>query len=640
MSWLWLVALALAQSPAVTSGSAEGGAPNVRDDGTVRLEGIPEVDPALFAEVRLTLQARNASLGGLADDGKSMIVATRFGNTAQLHRVDMPLGARNQLTFTVEPTPSGSFIPGSRDVTFSRDVGGNEQFQIWRMAPSGVSTLLTDGKSRHEAASWSVDGSRLAFNSTGRNGKDLDLWLSDGKTAASAKLAVEREGSWTPGDWSPSGKEVLVQHGISALVSEWWIWSVDDGQIRRLTPETPVASYGQAEFTPDGTHVIVAGDQEGEFSSLYQVELASGAWKPLTADIPWDVEGFSISPSGRTIAYTVNEDGYSSLHLYDRKKGRDTVANGLPKGIYGGVQYAREADVIGLTISGPTLAADAYTWVPKTGELTRWTQSELAGMDPAKLVAPELIRYQSFDGKQIPAFYYKPPGDGPFPVVMSIHGGPEAQTRPYLSALVQSLVARGVAVVLPNVRGSTGYGKSWLAADDGFLREDSVKDIGALLDWIGTRPELDAKRVGVSGGSYGGFMSLATLTRYPDRVKAGVDVVGIANFVTFLENTSPYRQDLRRVEYGDERDPKMREFLVQTSPLTQVGNIRSALFVAHGANDPRVPVSEAEQIVAAVRESGHPAWYFLARNEGHGFRKLDNIERFTTLQIQFFLQEL
>ena len=296
--------------------------------------------------------------------------------------------------------------------------------------------------------------------------------------------------------------------------------------------------------------------------------------------------------------------------------------------------------VLGMSISGPDRPSDVWTLDTKKDRATRWTYSETAGLAASDFVQPETITWKSFDGLELDALVYTPDGPGPHPVVVRIHGGPEGQTRPYLSSSTQVLVNEGIAVVLPNVRGSRGYGKSFIKLDNAEKREDSVKDIGTLLDWIAERPDLDADRVVVRGGSYGGYMVLASLVHFGDRLLGGIDNVGISSFVTFLENTKAYRRDLRRVEYGDERDPEMRALLEEISPLTQVDRIQDRLFVIHGANDPRVPVTEAEQIVAAVRANGHPVWYLRADNEGHGFRKKANREIGATLEVQFLREVL
>jgi len=395
----------------------------------------------------------------------------------------------------------------------------------------------------------------------------------------------------------------------------------------------------------------VVSDRGSEVAELYEVSLADPArvsdltaWRPLTRAIPWNVEEVALSPDGRTLAFGVNVDGISELRLLDTRSRRVTAIAGLPRGVMTGLRFAREAPVVGFSISASRLSGDAFTYDLRTRRTARWTESEMGGLDPEALVEPTLIHYPSFDQREIPAFYYRPRpalAGARLPVVIQIHGGPEAQARPWFYPLVQYLAAEaGIAVITPNVRGSDGYGKSYLALDDGRLREDSVRDIGALLDWIGTQPELDPSRVAVFGGSYGGYMVLASLVHFGDRLRAGVDIVGIANFVTFLENTAAYRRDLRRVEYGDESNPEMRSFLAGISPVAHVDRIRSALFVAHGANDPRVPAAEAEQIVSAVRGGGHEVWYMLARNEGHGFLRKSNRDRFNELSAMFLEQHL
>ena len=352
------------------------------------------------------------------------------------------------------------------------------------------------------------------------------------------------------------------------------------------------------------------------------------------------MESATLSSDGSTLAFTVNEEGWSALWLLDVADGSKRRVD-LPQGIIARAQWARDANVLGFTMTDPTSTGDTWTYDLASGELTRWTRSEMGGIPASSLVAPTLERTPSFDGLSIPMFVYTPPGPGPHPVVINIHGGPEAQSRPYFSSRTQRMLAAGFAVVVPNVRGSSGYGRTYVSLDNGFLREDSVKDIGAVLDWIAARPDTyDAGNVGVSGGSYGGYMVLAALTHYPERIKAGVDLVGISNFVTFLENTKAYRRDLRRVEYGDERDPKMREFQERISPTNNVDRIASALFVAHGANDPRVPVGEAEQIIEAVRANGNDVWSMIAMDEGHGFRKRANADTFALLQLMFFQTHL
>jgi dipeptidyl aminopeptidase/acylaminoacyl peptidase len=389
-------------------------------------------------------------------------------------------------------------------------------------------------------------------------------------------------------------------------------------------------SYGGGSFDRTGRSIFTVSDERGEFSSLVRIDLATNARTWLTGDANWDVEGFSLSPDRRQIAYALNEDGLSQIYTTSAEGARRAVKARLPVGIIGGLQWSPDSRRLGLTINTARSPSDAYVYDVSRARLTRWTQSEIGGLNPANFVEPTLVRYPTFDqvnGQQrtIPAFVYRARQAGPRPVIIQIHGGPEGQSRPGFSSTIQYWANElGITVVVPNVRGSTGYGRSFVELDNGFKREDSVKDIGALLDWIKTQPDMDASKVIVYGGSYGGYMVLASMTNYPDRLAGGIDIVGISNFVTFLENTDGYRRDLRRVEYGDERDPAMRTHLQAISPLTNAHKITAPLFVIQGANDPRVPRSEAEQIVERVRANGRDVWYMLAMDEGHGFAKKSN----------------
>jgi dipeptidyl aminopeptidase/acylaminoacyl peptidase len=611
------------------------------DDGTLLLEGTPPIPDDLRASVEPYLHTRSAALADLSDDGKQILVETRFGETSQIHLLRTPGGARTQLTFRAEPVRSATFVPGkSTDVIFVSDRGGDEKAQLFRLERrSGNATMLTDGKARNSTAVWAPGGARFAYMSSQRNQVDFDVWVSDGKDAG--KMLVQGSGYWYPLGWSSDGKRLLVGEYVSVTESRIYVADAQSGEVAPLSPENQPGAYTAAVLSRDGKKAYVVSDREGEFAGIYEVVLATSAWKPLTKHIPWDVEGLAISASGRTLAFVTNEGGPSVLRLLDTRSGKEKPATGIPAGVISGLTFARKAEVLGFTLASAARTGDAYTYDVTRKKLTRWTESEIGGLDESALTEPSVIKYKTFDGAEIQALYYRPAGPGPFPVVINIHGGPEGQSRPWFSAFSQYLVGpRATAVLYPNVRGSTGYGKTFTTLDNGMKREDSVKDIGALLDWIEASPELDAKRVGVIGGSYGGYMVLAALSKYADRIRAGVDVVGISNFVTFLHNTGDYRRDLRRVEYGDERDPAMRKHLEAISPTTNVAAITSALFVAQGANDPRVPASEAEQIVKAVRSKGKPVWFMLARNEGHGFSKKSNRDTYLLLSILFFDQNL
>ncbi|HEX6625221.1 MAG TPA: prolyl oligopeptidase family serine peptidase, partial [Pyrinomonadaceae bacterium] len=347
----------------------------------------------------------------------------------------------------------------------------------------------------------------------------------------------------------------------------------------------------------------------------------------LTDHIKWDVDDFELSPDGSTIALVTNEDGISRLRLLDTKTRKEKTPPELPVGLVGALEWHDNGRDLGFSLSSARSTSDVYSLDVKTGKVERWTFSETGGLNTDNLSDPQLVKWKSFDGREISGFLYLPPArfTGPRPLIINIHGGPEAQARPgFLGRTNYYLNEMGVAILYPNVRGSSGYGKTFLALDNGFKREDSYKDIGALLDWLPTQPRLDASRVMVTGGSYGGHMAFAIATLYSDKIRASLPVVGISNLVSFLERTESYRRDLRRAEYGDERDPRMRAFMTHIAPLTNASKITKPIFIVQGGNDPRVPLNEAEQMVKTVRQNNTPVWYLMAKDEGHGFNKKKN----------------
>ncbi len=595
--------------------------------------GIPPIPRAIAEAVGTYSEARSAAVLDWHPTAQSLLISTRFADTAQVHEVRGPGAARRQLTFfpdrvgaaTYPPKGDGSFF------VFSKDVGGNEFAQNWRFdRATGQHTLLTDGASKNTLGAWSNAGDRLAYTSTRRTRKDTDLWVVDPRDPASDRRLAEVEGGgWAPLDWSPDDKSLLAMNYISVNESELWRFDVATGERTLLTEKTgtPVA-WGGGAFTADGGAVITTSDAAGEFKQLVRLGLADRQVTPLTAPLAWDIEDFAVSQGRTRLAAVANEGGTSKLHLYDLPGGKERALKAaLPAGVIGNLRWHADGRHLAITVSSARSPADAYVLDVNTDTLTRWTESEVGGLDPQTFSEPQLIAWKSFDEREIPGFYYRPPArfTGKRPVVIVVHGGPEGQSEAsFLGRSNYYLNELGVALIYPNVRGSTGYGKTYVRLDNAEKREDSVKDLGALLDWVATRPELDADRVMVMGGSYGGYMTLAASVQFADRIRCAVDIVGISNFVTFLENTEAYRRDLRRVEYGDERDPKMREHLQKISPLTQAERIKKPLFVIQGRNDPRVPVSEAEQIVATLGRGGTPVWYLEGKDEGHGFSKKRN----------------
>lgn len=617
----------------------------VRGNASLLASGIPAAPPELRQRVLPYLHARSAALLDITPDGGQLLIATRFGSTRQMHLVDHPRGDRYQLTFGEEPIAAAHFVPGDPDsILFLQDSGGGEAFQIHRFdRKTGRSELLTDGKSRHEGLRLSRDGKRAAFGSTARNGKDTDVYVADTKDVGHARRLIEEAGTWQPLDFSPDGRSLLVTHFRSVVDADLFAVDVESGQRRQLTPKQGHASVRTARFTPDGKAFYLVTDRWSDFEQLYRLDLAEPSGKPVAVapELRWNLEHLAISRDGSRLALTVNEDGYSKLHVLDLASGK-LEEKRLPAGIVSALQFpAARPDLLLLEMHGARTPGDVFHFDLVSGELVRWTRSETGGLELDAFLEPALVRYPSTDGVRVPAFVYREkaaPG-GKRPVVVIWHGGPEGQSRPGFSPFVQMLARElDAAVVMPNVRGSDGYGKTYLALDDGIKREQSLNDIGATLDWIATQPDLDAGRVAVYGGSYGGYLSLASVAFFPKRVRAGVDVVGISSLPTFLRTTQGYRRDWRRREYGDERDPAVRAVQERISPLGKVEAIEAALFIQQGKNDPRVPQSEAEQLVRALRGRGRDVWYLLALNEGHGFKKKANSD-FAAVSTVLFLRE-
>jgi dienelactone hydrolase len=610
--------------------------------------GVPAVPKALMDQLRQYQSVRNAGFRGWAPDGKGILIQTQFGNTMQLHRVYEPGGRREQMTFLDEPT-NGGFLKGTTDCTLLLElsVGGNENNQLLRFDPEeGRTILLTDGTSRHSIGPQAEDGSFLIISHNARNGRDMDLFRLNPRNPASPEKLMETENElWEPTDLTQDGKKLLMVRYVSINESYPAVFDLAT-KMRTPIPPPPGSpakvSFGGLAFAPDGKTAYVSCDAKGEFQQLAVVDLATFEYKSwLTEDIPWNVDSIEVDAKSGNVAFTTNTDGGSDLYLLENGQRRKLET---PLGIIEALRFSDDGTQLGFTLSKPNAPADAYSILLAGGVLTRWTYSEVGGLNTSKFIVPQRIQFPSFDGRMIPAYSFKPKtatAKTPAPVLINIHGGPESQYRPFFTGFDQLLLNElGIAVIRPNVRGSDGYGKTYLQLDNAEKREDSVKDIGALLDWIATQPDLDQNRVAVYGGSYGGYMVLASLTHFPDRIKAGVDVVGIANFVTFLKNTSEYRRDLRRAEYGDERDPEMLKVFERINPTNNAHKIRSALLVAHGKNDPRVPFSEAELIAPLVRKNNAPVWTAYADNEGHGFAKRDNRDYVTAVTAMFLKEFL
>lgn len=613
-----------------------------REIGNQILENVPLAAPSIRAGLNRYQNVRAASFADWASDG-GMLIVTRFANTNQLHRVAAPGADRSQLTFHDEPVSGVHTLPNG-DVLFSKDTGGDEWFQLFLRNAAGTETQITETGTRNSGATWSKDGAVLVWARSTKGSGDADILMRDPSAPGGARVILKGEGAISPEAVSPDGRTVLVGRYYSIAESKRWLLDVASGKLTPLNPGNAKVSYAGGKFTPDGKSVLLLSDEGSDFMRLTQIDLATGARTIVSGtDRPWDIEDFALSGDGRILAYVVNEDGYSKLVVQDFRTRRALPQPQLPAGVVGGLAFSADGETLGFSLSTPTASSDAWSWGVSDGKLQRWTASELGGLDAKALATPDLIRYPSFDKRSIPAFVYRPKlaAGQKAPVIIDIHGGPEAQSRPTFSAFHQHSVAElGAAVIVTNIRGSSGYGKTYLNLDNAEKREDSVRDIGALLDWIKTQPDLDPSRVVVYGQSYGGYMSLAVMTHYSDRLAGGIERYGISNFVSFLQNTEAYRRDLRRAEYGDERDPKMLKAFETISPMNNVGKISKPMLVMQGWNDPRVPKSESDQVVARLREQGIETWYVQFKDEGHGFLKKINNDRRREVETQFLQKVL
>jgi dipeptidyl aminopeptidase/acylaminoacyl peptidase len=613
------------------------------------IQGAPPVPAELAASASLYQKSRSADLQAWSPKGREILIVTAFGDTAQLHRLRAPGSDRRQLTFFDDRVGSGiSWEPRSGDsIIFLKDVGGDGNDQIYRLdARTGTAMLVTDGRSRNGAGLWARGGRRIVYTSNRRNGSDSDLYLVEpARPSTDRLLAPLGGGEWIPLAWSPDDKHILMQQTKSVSDSVLWLIDAATGARTPAFPRGAAASsptYFRGAFSGENA-VITTTSAFSEFRELVRVDLRTGAVTRLTRAIPWDVLEFDLSSDRRWAAVVTNEAGLYTLHVLNTLTGKERRLPRLPAGYVTSVHWRPGSQELGFGIDSARSPTDVYSIDFSSNAVSRWTYSETGGIDTSSFAEPELIHWPSFDGRDISGFLYRPPARfaGKRPVLISIHGGPESQFTPYpLGNWNYVLDRMGIALVFPNIRGSSGFGKTFLELDNGLRRQDALRDLGALLDWIARRPDLDADRVVVSGFSYGGYMTLSVAAEYADRIRGAIDTVGPTNLVTFLETTAPYRRDLRRVEYGDERDPAVRSFLERTAPLNQSEKIKKPLLVFQGANDPAVPRAETERIVDAVRRNGTPVWYVLASDEGHGFRKRRNADYQFYLTVMFLRQQL
>jgi dipeptidyl aminopeptidase/acylaminoacyl peptidase len=531
---------------------------------------------------------------------------------------------REPRALTNFPNRIGALLNGKDGrLVFGMDTGGNERQQVWAVDASGtIEPITEDPATMHPLGAISPDGNRLAFASNARVRHAFDIWTFDLASPDSApQLLRATDELLTPLAWTADNQSVVVQRANSNLDHDLLLVPAAGGEAVLLTPHTGEASIPQVAVAPAGGAIFILSNQDREFIALLRLDLTS-LEQTVVAAPEWDIESVALAPDGASLAYAINEDGYSRITVRELESRSERSITGFPPGVVSGLRWSPDGSRLAFALTGPT--APPAIWVAdRSGEAAQITPSTVVPGALPPFVAPKTIRYPTFDEREIPAYWFVPgDGPGPWPVVVDVHGGPESQRRPEFTAVTQALVAGGIAVLATNVRGSTGYGKTYCHLDDVEKRMDSVADLAAANAWLREQPEVIAERIAVMGQSYGGFMVLSSLTTYPDRWAAGADVVGIANFVTFLEQTGPWRRKTRADEYGDlVRDA---ELLKQISPIHQVERIVAPLFVIHGRNDPRVPLGESEQIVNKLQELGHEATLLVFDDEGHGMVKRPN----------------
>jgi dipeptidyl aminopeptidase/acylaminoacyl peptidase len=543
-------------------------------------------------------------------------------------------GWPEQLTFYTDRVDFVRWSPDGTGLLFGKARGGDENAQLFWMSPDGAQVRqLTDApKIRYNFGAWSADGRHISYASNKRNPNFFDIYTMDVATGQES-LVYQQDGSNAAAAWSGDGRFIVVSRASDTLSldNDLYLVELATKGVTHLTPHTGAAQFGNVHFTRDGRALILSTNVAGEWQSLARMDLATRKIDSVT-NAMWDTDASEMSADGRLLAYALNREGFSELYvrkLTDAGIGseRDTPVVLPGKGVVGGLEFSSDGRKLAFTFAGARHNADVWLYDLRTRRLEQVTRSSRAGIPQSSFVEPQLIRYKTFDGREIPAWYYKPQPAATkvaamLPVIISVHGGPEGQERPGFNPTYQYFLSRGYAVLAPNVRGSTGYGKTFTHLDDVKLREDSVKDLAAAVDWLKTSGDADSRRIAVMGGSYGGYMTLAAITLYPNLWAAAIEMFGISNFETNLRNTSGYRRKQREREYGTLANDL--EFLRSVSPIYKVDRIKAPLLVLQGKNDPRVPYTESEQIVKALRDRNAPVEYMLFEDEGHGFVKLAN----------------
>ena len=612
---------------------------------SVTLDGIPPAAPGSIGRLADYLQARPARSLGFSPQG-ALLIRTRFGDSEQLHTIAQEGGARRQLTFGRISVDWAAFSPDPVRNAFAflkmADDGAREQLYYQRLDEPSA-RLVGDGRADNFAPLWSCAGREIAYSSTERDGHSHDIVIVDPDSSALPRLIVTGDGyDWRPLDWAPDDHLLLVLQTISRSESHLFLIDLASGQRRELDPSTSPASIKEAHFAHDGQGVYYLSDAYGDYDQLRYINIFTGQKTALSERIAFDIGAMALSHDGRLLAFTSNEGSMDRLNLLDLVSHQDLIPPTLPfTGVIHGLGFDADGKRLVFSMDAPNQPEDVFVFDIAANRLTPWTRSEVGPVDSAKFVLPRLVNVPTFDhdigrGRGIPTYVYEGVGDGKRPVLLALEAGPEQEFRPGFDPWIQYLAhEQGYTVIVPNLRGSPGYGKGYVAAGLGFQREDAVKDIGALLVWMRAQHDLDAQRVTVYGRGYGAALALAALDNFPDRVRGGVALNGISDFVEWLDTLNPDIQTERRAEYGDERDLSMRAVLRRLSPISNIARITRPLLVVQGKNDREIPLAQSEELVAVARSRSIPVWYLIANDSGHEIRGTPAEESFLRVLAQF-----
>ncbi len=629
--------LALNAGPASAESRMESGNLLFDNIPTSTRQGNGDSDPDAY------LQGREAIPLGFSSKGQ-LLIATRFGETDQLHLVDGPMGTRRQLTYWKEPITWAAFSPdpGHNAWVYLADSSGDGNTQLYYQRLGEAPRILTDGKSINAMPVWSNAGRTIVFASTARDGLNLDINIVEPDSKTPPRLVLSGEGNWSPLDWSPDDGRLLVLKTASNDESYLYVLDLSTRAKREIETSKNKGAIKAAKFSRDGTGVYFISDRGSEFSQLRYQNLLTGEISVVSAQIPWDIETLAVSHDGHYLAYVSNEAGLDKLNILDLRAHQDLNPPALPApGILTQLEFDQTSTHLAFGFSTSNQPLDAYVLEIAANHLEAWTASEAGPVNLSKFVAPRLVHFPTFDrqngsARAIPAYVYEPSQAGVHPVLIALPSEANSQARPQYAPWLQYLVTElGYVVITPNLRGATGYGKNYAMLASGTLREDAVKDLGALLVWLKGQSNYDAKHTFISGDLYGGFLALSALVNYGARLQGGIIQAGIADLPNYLSTTSPPARSLRRTEFGDERNSEQRAYLRRISPLTSIDRVKQSILLIQGRNDALMPLTNTQQLLASLRAKGIDVWYLQANDEGHFFKRKTNREAYLQTLAQF-----